>query len=110
MKLCEGPRRRRLFLLLSEWPDILSCRARTRELPDHYPFVVQKAYITEFVKQWQQPSFALFDAVYDILKKDVENIVNRHFTQMGRGRLKQSVLYVHLALRANPKCFSLIKG
>ena len=65
-----------------------------RKLPNHYPFIVQKAYITEFVKKWQQPSLALFDAVYDILKKDVETIVDCHFTQMGRGVLRQSVLYI----------------
>jgi len=91
----------------------LACRARTRELPDHYPFVVQKAYITEFVKKWRQPSLALFDAVYDILKKDVETIVDRHFARMGRGVLKQSVLYVfHLSWRVNASSFSLnyIKG
>ncbi|KAL4078952.1 P-loop containing nucleoside triphosphate hydrolase protein [Scleroderma yunnanense] len=68
--------------------------ARTRELPDHYPFVVQKTYIIEFVKNWRQPALALFDAVYNILKKDVERIVDRHFARMGRGGLKQSVLMI----------------
>ncbi|KAL4066183.1 P-loop containing nucleoside triphosphate hydrolase protein [Scleroderma citrinum] len=78
--------------------------SRTRELPDHYPFVVQKMYIAEFVKKWQQPTVDLFDAVYAILKKDVERMVNSHFAQMGRGGAKQSVMmimYDHLEAAAN---------
>ena len=73
----------------------VSSRSRTRELPDHYPFVVQKTYIAEFVKEWRQPALTLFDAVYQILKQDIERLVDKHFGKMGRGGAKQSVLCVH---------------
>ena len=69
-------------------------RARTRELPDNYPFVVQKAYITEVLQKWKKPALDLFDIVYDILRADVEKIIDRHFAAIGKGSAKQSVLYV----------------
>ncbi|KAL4066187.1 P-loop containing nucleoside triphosphate hydrolase protein [Scleroderma citrinum] len=67
-------------------------KARTRELPDNYPFVVQKAYIIEVLQKWKKPALNLFDVVYDILRADVEQIVDRHFAEIGRGGAKQSVL------------------
>jgi hypothetical protein len=70
------------------------CRARTRELPDNYPFVVQKAYIQEFTEMWASPSKLLFDQVYDILKEDLSALVQEHFANMGRGGTLHSVLYV----------------
>lgn len=36
----------------------------------------------------------LFDRVYVILKADVEQLVEKHFTHMGKGTAKQSVLCV----------------
>lgn len=69
-------------------------RARTRELPDNYPFVVQKAYIDEFTKKWASPSNILFDQVYDILKKDLDTLVHEHFEKMGRGGALHSVLMI----------------
>ncbi|KAG1731844.1 P-loop containing nucleoside triphosphate hydrolase protein [Suillus paluster] len=60
-------------------------RARTRELPDNYPFIVQKMYIEEFTKKWALPSTVLFDKVYDVLKKDLNHLVREHFGKMGRG-------------------------
>lgn len=69
-------------------------RARTRELPDNYPFVVQKVYITEVLQKWEKPALDLFDIVYDILRADAEKMIDRHFTAIGRGSAKQSVLYV----------------
>ncbi|KAG6329455.1 hypothetical protein ID866_9634 [Astraeus odoratus] len=68
--------------------------SRTRELPGHYPFVVQKAYITEFVKKWREPAITLFDAVNEITRKDVEKLVHKHFGRMGRGSAKQSILMI----------------
>ncbi|KAL4066184.1 P-loop containing nucleoside triphosphate hydrolase protein [Scleroderma citrinum] len=89
--------------------------SRTRELPDHFPFVVQKAYIAEFVEQWRQPALALFDAVYSILKKDMERLIDSHFVHIGRGGAKQSVLMImhdHLdaaATRSKEKIEWLLK-
>ncbi|KAF9222329.1 hypothetical protein BS17DRAFT_881158 [Gyrodon lividus] len=83
--------------------------ARTRELPDNYPFVVQKAYIEQFTKKWRQPAMDLFDEVYAILKTDLTNLVEDHFANMGKGNAKQSVLmivYDHLdeaAIRTKQK-------
>lgn len=68
--------------------------SRTRELPDHTPFVVQRNYISEYVEKWKAPSMILFDAVYDVLKKDLENIVDKHFKRIGRGTAHQSVLMI----------------
>ncbi|KAI6014082.1 hypothetical protein PISMIDRAFT_212315 [Pisolithus microcarpus 441] len=68
--------------------------SRTRELPDHTPFVVQQNYISEYVEKWKTPSMILFDAVYDVLKKDLEKMVDKHFKRIGRGTAHQSVLMV----------------
>ncbi|KIJ13508.1 hypothetical protein PAXINDRAFT_100617 [Paxillus involutus ATCC 200175] len=68
--------------------------ARTRELPDNYPFVVQKEYIKQFTKQWRQPAMDLFDSVHAILKADLAKLVDKHFAEMGKGNAKQSVLMI----------------
>ncbi|KAI6001196.1 P-loop containing nucleoside triphosphate hydrolase protein [Pisolithus albus] len=68
--------------------------SRTRELPDHTPFVVQQNYISEYVEKWKAPSMILFDAVYDVLKKDLENMIDKHFKRIGRGTAHQSVLMI----------------
>lgn len=46
------------------------------------------------IEKWQQPARILFDSVYDILKENVEDLVDRHFAHMGRGGAKQTVLCV----------------
>ncbi|KAF8839963.1 hypothetical protein BDN67DRAFT_952527 [Paxillus ammoniavirescens] len=68
--------------------------ARTRELPDNYPFVVQKEYIKQFTKQWRQPAMDLFDRVHAIIKADLAKLVEKHFAEMGKGNAKQSVLMI----------------
>ncbi|KAG9308604.1 hypothetical protein JVU11DRAFT_11711 [Chiua virens] len=73
--------------------------ARTRELPDNYPFIVQKAYIQEFTKEWDLPATHLFESVYTTLKTDLRTLVEAHFAHLGQGAVKQSVLmivYEHL--------------
>ncbi|KAF9222274.1 hypothetical protein BS17DRAFT_735704, partial [Gyrodon lividus] len=83
--------------------------ARTREFPDNYPFIVQKAYIEQFTIKWKQPAMDLFDEVYAILKTGLTNLVEEHFANMGKGNAKQSVLmivYDHLdevAIRTKQK-------
>jgi len=69
-------------------------RARTRELPDNYPFVVQKEYIKQFTEQWAPPANVLFDHVYDILKEDLNTMVQEHFAKMGRGGAHHSVIMI----------------
>ncbi|KIM52914.1 hypothetical protein SCLCIDRAFT_478691 [Scleroderma citrinum Foug A] len=73
------------FHLFTNWLMSLSSRSRTtRELADHYPFVVQNAYTAEFVKEWRQPALTSFDAVYQVLEQDIERLVDNHFGKMGR--------------------------
>lgn len=67
------------------------CRARTRELPDNYPFVVQKGYIADVTKEWRDPSLDLFDTVQRTLSGNVKKIVSQHFGKFGRGGLQQLV-------------------
>ncbi|KAG2338315.1 hypothetical protein BDR05DRAFT_893920 [Suillus weaverae] len=69
-------------------------RARTRELPDNYPFIVQQTYIQEFTEKWEIPSQTLFDKVHDILKNDLSVLVHEHFGKMGRGGALHSVLMI----------------
>ncbi|KAI6014041.1 P-loop containing nucleoside triphosphate hydrolase protein [Pisolithus microcarpus] len=79
----------------NNFPTGLTIRSsRTRELPDHTPFVVQRNYISEYVEKWKAPSMILFDAVYDVLKKDLENMIDKHFKRIGRGTAHQSVLMI----------------
>ncbi|KIJ13509.1 hypothetical protein PAXINDRAFT_13626 [Paxillus involutus ATCC 200175] len=73
--------------------------ARTRELPDNYPFIVQKEYIKQFTKQWRQPAMDLFDSVHAILKADLAKLVEKHFAEMGTERaslLDKMIVYDHL--------------
>ncbi|KAF8551404.1 hypothetical protein OG21DRAFT_1478160 [Imleria badia] len=68
--------------------------ARTRELPDNYPFVVQRAYIKEITKKWTVPAMVLFDQVYAILRADLAKLVDHHFVHMGNGNAKQAILMI----------------
>jgi len=68
--------------------------ARTRELPDTYPFVVQRGYIKEITDKWSGPAMVLFDEVYVILRADLAKLVEGHFTHMGSGNAKQAILMI----------------
>ena len=66
-------------------------RAVTRELPNNYPFIVQKEYILAFVKKWDDPAQTLFVATVRKLKKLTLHIVETHFGQYTHSHLKQRV-------------------
>ena len=66
--------------------------ARARELPDNYPFVVQREYIKEITEKWGAPAMILFDEVYAILRVDLAKLVEAHFAHMGNGNAKQAIL------------------
>jgi len=66
-------------------------RAVTRELPNNYPFIVQKGYIVAFVDQWGDPSQTLFLSTADKLKEMTLSIVDTHFGNYTHGHLKQRV-------------------
>lgn len=66
--------------------------ARTRELPDSYPFIVQRACIKQFTEKWVGPAMTLFDQVHAVLQNDLKKLVERHFGQVGNGNAKGAIL------------------
>ncbi|TFK21928.1 hypothetical protein FA15DRAFT_597001 [Coprinopsis marcescibilis] len=74
--------------------------ARTRELPGHVPFVVQKEYIEEIIYKWRLPSIRLLQSVQVHLAKLVKDLVTKHFHGYGAGTLEQrvrTIMHKHLA-------------
>ncbi|KAF8957357.1 P-loop containing nucleoside triphosphate hydrolase protein [Flammula alnicola] len=65
--------------------------ARTRELPGHYPFVVQKTFIESIVKEWHAPSTVLCRTVHSTTSDHVKKLIHKHFGQFGQGYLEQRV-------------------
>ena len=63
----------------------------TRELPNNYPFIVQKEYIKVFVKQWDGPAQTLFTAMVEKVKEATLRIVDDHFGKYTHTRFKQRV-------------------
>lgn len=70
-------------------------RARTRELPGSYPFVVQQTFIDGIIKQWNAPAQILCKTVYSILTEHIRRLVGIHFSSFGQGGLEQRVRSVH---------------
>jgi hypothetical protein len=66
-------------------------RARTRELPGNYPFVVQKTFIDAAIKEWRAPSLILCKTVHAALSEHVKKLVNKHFSEFGQGHLEQRI-------------------
>ena len=74
--------------------DSLVVSAVTRELPGHYPYMVIKQYIVDFVGKWEEPSRQFFDITQKELTNGVQLLVEKHFSQYTHGHLKQGVRYV----------------
>ncbi|KAH7908274.1 P-loop containing nucleoside triphosphate hydrolase protein [Hygrophoropsis aurantiaca] len=66
-------------------------KARTRELPDNFPFVVQSLYIKEFTQKWQDPAMHLLDRVHKTLATNLTSVIEEQFSTMGRGHVKKLV-------------------
>jgi len=66
-------------------------RAVTRELPNTYPFIVQKGYIESIVREWNEPAHALFKTVAEKVKEATLRIVETHFGNYTHSRFKQRV-------------------
>ncbi|KAG6827859.1 hypothetical protein H0H92_010192 [Tricholoma furcatifolium] len=66
-------------------------RARTRELPGNYPFVVQKSYIEAIIKKWHEPAKFLCRFVFQTLQRDVQRLIQIHFGNFGQGQLAQRI-------------------
>jgi hypothetical protein len=77
-----------IYLRLTANPLI---RAVTRELPNNYPFIVQKKYIEAFVKQWDGPVQTLFTAIVEKVKEATLRVVDVHFGNYAHSRFKQWV-------------------
>ncbi|KAH9485775.1 Interferon-induced GTP-binding protein Mx2 [Psilocybe cubensis] len=66
-------------------------RARTRELPGHFPYVVQKTFIESVIKEWRAPALELCKTVYGSMLVHVQNLVEKHFKDFGQGHLEHSI-------------------
>ncbi|KAF5317369.1 hypothetical protein D9611_003615 [Ephemerocybe angulata] len=76
----------------------------TRELPGHYPFVVQQEMIKEVVAKWLTPAEAYLRTVQIILASYVKELVGQHFGNFGQGALEhrmKTIIQNHLS-----ECFS----
>jgi len=71
--------------------------AVTRELPGHYPYMVIKQYIVDFVDRWEEPSRQFFDITQKELTNRVHQLVEKHFAQYSHGHLKQGVRSIMLS-------------
>ncbi|THG92532.1 hypothetical protein EW026_g8396 [Hermanssonia centrifuga] len=69
-------------------------KAITRELPDHYPFVITKEYIEEVIAGWDVPARNLFDAMQRILSVQVKEIIVQHFSKFSQGGLLHNITVV----------------
>lgn len=68
--------------------------ARTRELPGHYPFVVQKTFIDNIIKEWQAPAQVLCKTVHNTISEHIKGLIKKHFGEFGQGHLEQRVRQV----------------
>ncbi|KAF9525001.1 P-loop containing nucleoside triphosphate hydrolase protein [Crepidotus variabilis] len=69
-------------------------QARTRELPGHYPFAVQKAFIEEIVKKWRSPAMVMCKAVHAVVSERVKELVLKHFSEFGQGQLASRINFI----------------
>ena len=67
-------------------------RARTRELPDHYPFVVNKTFIDAVIRKWNAPAMELCRSVHKVASEHIQKLVKQHFGSFGQGYLEQRVM------------------
>ncbi|KAF9047682.1 P-loop containing nucleoside triphosphate hydrolase protein [Panaeolus papilionaceus] len=66
-------------------------KARTRELPGHYPFVVQQTFIENIMKEWEEPTRWLCNSVYTTIDNHLKQLVSKIFSGFGQGHLEQRV-------------------
>ena len=83
----------------------------TRELPDHYPFVVANEYITSIIGEWESPAVRLYDAVYHSLLQKVKALTEKHFGKFAQGGLHARVKCVHcrmVTITSVSSCLSVL--
>jgi len=71
-------------------------RAKTRELPDNYPFVVSRMFIRDVTDKWHEPSYSLLEQVSVVLTKFVKKVIATHFGRYPG--LHQKVLFVRFSM------------
>ena len=81
--------------------DLYPISARTRELPNNFPYIVKKHYIVSIVELWNRPSQQLFDSARKELNKHVKLQIKNHFSPYNHSHLKQRVTYASRFLPAN---------
>lgn len=70
---------------------IVSPRAVTRELPDHYPPVIVNEYIATIIGEWGTPAQNLFDVIQRAVVNHVKELIAKHFGKFAQGGLQQRV-------------------
>ncbi|KAF4598880.1 hypothetical protein EYR38_007292 [Pleurotus pulmonarius] len=66
-------------------------KARARELPDNYPFVVRAKYVSSITDKWRSPAQILCNQTYNVLFKYMKELVHKHFASFGQGNLEQRI-------------------
>ncbi|KIM36796.1 hypothetical protein M413DRAFT_13760 [Hebeloma cylindrosporum] len=70
---------------------LFNFRAVTRELPGHFPFVVQQNLVQDIIKKWEFPALNLCAIIRAMTNAHVNSLVKRHFGNFGRGILEDRI-------------------
>jgi uncharacterized membrane protein YjdF len=70
--------------------------ARTRELPDHHPFVVIENLVTDIIQQWEDPARELADDVHSYVSGFMNKLIAKHFAKYSAGGLQHHVTLVFM--------------
>lgn len=70
---------------------LFNFRAVTRELPGHFPFVVQQNLVQGIIQKWESPALNLCAIVRAMVNSHVNTLVMRHFGNFGRGTLEDRI-------------------
>ncbi|KAF5355093.1 hypothetical protein D9756_005579 [Leucocoprinus leucothites] len=63
----------------------------SRELPGHFPFIVEREYIRGTLMKWDKPATILCESVYRILINQTKDLVRQHFSTFGQGMLEHQI-------------------
>ncbi|KZS95232.1 hypothetical protein SISNIDRAFT_484101 [Sistotremastrum niveocremeum HHB9708] len=81
------------ILYLDETSELIK-RARSRELPGHYPFEVINKLILSSTEQWSKPLEECFDSINAQFKATMKSLVQQTFKQFTLDGLKGRVLTI----------------
>lgn len=70
---------------------LFNFRAVTRELPGHFPFVVQQNLTQDIIQKWEFPALNLCAIVRAMVNSHVNTLVMRHFGNFGRSTLEDRI-------------------